>query len=54
MELSHRHVVVDLCGPSGEPVERVESDDPGVVGCLRTVPTWKPVAATAAMAHNGR
>ncbi|MGH2930206.1 MAG: hypothetical protein ACRDL8_18525 [Solirubrobacteraceae bacterium] len=52
VELSHGHVVVDLCAPNGDAVERVESDDPGVVGCLRTVPAWKPVAA--AMAQNGR
>ena len=36
VEISNKHVVVDFCACTGEPVERVHSDHPAVIGCLRT------------------
>jgi hypothetical protein len=36
-DISNEHAVVDLCTCSREPMERVESDDPAVIGYLRTV-----------------
>jgi hypothetical protein len=36
VDISSEHVVVDLCTCMGEPLERVESDDPAVIGYLRT------------------
>jgi hypothetical protein len=34
--ISPDHAVVDMCTCTGEPMERVESDDPAVIGYLRT------------------
>ena len=36
VDISSEHAVVDMCTCMGEPVERVESDDPAVIGYLRT------------------
>ncbi len=36
VDISSEHAVVDLCTCMGEPTERVESDDPAVIGYLRT------------------
>ena len=36
VDISNGHVVVDLCTCTGEPVERAQSDDPVVIGYLRT------------------
>jgi hypothetical protein len=36
VELSGERAVVDLCTCRGEPVERLESEDPAVIGCVRT------------------
>ncbi len=36
VEISSRHAVVDLCACTGEPMERVESNDPTVIDYLRT------------------
>jgi hypothetical protein len=38
VELSDDRAVVDLCTCAGEPVERLESDDPAVIGYVRTAP----------------
>jgi len=36
VDISDRHAVVDMCTCTGEPIERVESADPAVIGYLRT------------------
>ena len=36
VDISCEHAVVDMCSCVGEPMERVESDDPVVIGYLRT------------------
>jgi hypothetical protein len=36
VELSRERAVVDLCTCSGEPVERLESEDPAVISYVRT------------------
>lgn len=36
VEISNEHAVVDMCNCTGEPMERVESGDPTVIGYLRT------------------
>jgi len=36
VSISRRRAVVDLCTCMGEPIERVGSDDPGVIAYLRT------------------
>ena len=36
VDISPEHAVVDMCSCMGEPMERVESDDPAVIGYLRT------------------
>jgi hypothetical protein len=36
VELTEERAVVELCACTGEPVERLESDDPGLIGYLRT------------------
>lgn len=36
VDISSEHAVVDMCSCTGEPMERVESDDPAVIGYLRT------------------
>jgi hypothetical protein len=36
VDIARDHAVVDMCTCTGEPMERVESDDPAVVGYLRT------------------
>ena len=35
-DISSEQAVVDLCTCTGERMERVESDDPSVIGYLRT------------------
>lgn len=35
-DISSEHAVVDMCTCTGERMERVESDDPSVIGYLRT------------------
>ena len=37
VDISSEHAVVEMCSCMGEPVEQVESDDPAVIGYLRTV-----------------
>lgn len=36
VDISAEHAVVDMCTCTGEPMERVESADPAVIGYLRT------------------
>ena len=36
VDISRDRAVVDLCTCTGEPMERLESDDPGVIAYLRT------------------
>jgi hypothetical protein len=36
VELSRERAVVDLCTCTGEPVERLESEDPAPIGYVRT------------------
>ncbi len=36
VDISNDRTVVDLCTCTGEPMERVESADPAVIGYLRT------------------
>ena len=36
VDISNGHAVVDMCTCTGEPMERVESADPAVIGYLRT------------------
>jgi hypothetical protein len=36
VDISSEHAVVDMCSCTGEPMERVESDDPAVIRYLRT------------------
>ena len=36
VSISSQRAVVDLCTCMGEPVERVRSEDPGVIAYLRT------------------
>ena len=36
VDISGDHAVVDMCTCTGEPMERVESADPVVIGYLRT------------------
>jgi hypothetical protein len=36
VDISREHAVIDMCTCMGEPVDRVESDDPAVIGYLRT------------------
>jgi hypothetical protein len=36
VDISREHAVVDMCSCMGEPIERVESGDPAVIGYLRT------------------
>jgi hypothetical protein len=36
VDISREHAVVDMCSCMGETMERVESDDPAVIGYLRT------------------
>jgi hypothetical protein len=36
VDISDKHAVVDMCSCTGEPMERVESADPAVIGYLRT------------------
>lgn len=37
VSLSDEQAIVDLCACTGEPVERRESEDPTLIGYLRTV-----------------
>ncbi len=39
VDISSERVVVDLCACTGEPMERVESEDPAVIGYSRTAPS---------------
>lgn len=36
LDISDRRAVVDMCACTGEPMERVETADPAVIGYLRT------------------
>jgi hypothetical protein len=36
IDISNDHAVVDLCTCTGEPLERLESDDPALIAYLRT------------------
>lgn len=36
VDISSEHAVVGMCTCTGEPMERVESGDPDVIGYLRT------------------
>jgi len=36
VDISNKRAVVDLCTCMGEPLERLQSDDPAVIGYLRT------------------
>lgn len=36
VSISNERAVVDLCTYTGEPMERLESDDPAVIAYLRT------------------
>jgi hypothetical protein len=36
VHLSDQQAVVDLCTCTGEPVERIQSDDPVLIGYLRS------------------
>lgn len=36
LELSDRHAVVELRACTGEPVDRLQSDDPALIGYLRS------------------
>jgi hypothetical protein len=36
--ISKERAVVELCACTGEPMERLESDDPTVIARLRTMP----------------
>jgi hypothetical protein len=37
--ISKERAVVELCACTGEPMERLESDDPTVIARLRTTPS---------------
>lgn len=39
LDVSREAAVVELCTCTGEPMKRVESDDPAVIGYLPTVHT---------------
>jgi hypothetical protein len=39
VDISRDHAVVDMCTCTGERMERVESNDPAVIGYLRTAHT---------------
>jgi hypothetical protein len=36
VDISSEHAAVEMCTCTGEPVERLESTDPAVIGYLRT------------------
>lgn len=36
IDISNKHAVVDLCACTGEPLERLQTDDLAVIGYLRT------------------
>ena len=36
VDISNRHAVVDLCSCTGEPLERLQTEDPTVIAYLRT------------------
>jgi hypothetical protein len=36
VDISNQHAVVDLCTCTGEPLERLQTEDPAVIGYLRT------------------
>jgi hypothetical protein len=39
VSISNERAVVDLCACTGEPMERLQSDDPTVIARLRTMPS---------------
>lgn len=39
VDISAQRVVVDLCACTGEPMQRASSEDPAVIGYLRTAPS---------------
>ena len=36
VDISNQHAVVDLCTCTGEPLDRLQTEDPAVIGYLRT------------------
>jgi len=40
VDISNERAVVDLCTCMGEPLERLQSDDPSVIGYLRTAHSY--------------
>jgi hypothetical protein len=39
-DISNEYALVDLCTCMGEPLERLQSDDPSVIGYLRTAHSY--------------
>jgi hypothetical protein len=39
VEITERHAVVDFCECTGTPVERLKSEDPGVIAYLQAAPS---------------
>ena len=48
IDISTGRAVVDMCACTGEPMERVESDDPVVISYLRTAASDPPSASARA------
>jgi hypothetical protein len=42
VHVSDEKAIVDLCTCSGEPVDRIESEDPGLIAFLRERPVGGP------------
>ncbi|HUA46510.1 MAG TPA: hypothetical protein VMA77_14865 [Solirubrobacteraceae bacterium] len=42
VDISNRRAVVEMCACTGEPMERVETDDPIVIRYLRTADSGAP------------
>ena len=53
LDISAERVVVDLCTCMGEPVDRVESDDPEVIAYLRTARSALDVSEVVDAAAQG-
>lgn len=39
VDISRTRAVLDMCACTGEPMARIESDDPAVIDYLRTAPS---------------
>jgi hypothetical protein len=39
VEISVEHAVVEMCSCTGEPMQRLSTSDPAVIGYLRTAPS---------------